>query len=240
MFSKQYKAFSANVTFATRTLHTYLQIKKRATRSKKALAALNSNARFWVDYDFIAPQTVIIFLGKIFENDVSTHNVGNFLSMLDKSLAYFSREAIRSRKPPFEGIEDYLSKVYELSSTDVISIRRQVRKARKLWEKIKPLRDNIYAHDNAFLTADEVSQLYASAKFQDLRIITQTLVNIRNVLWEAEYNGKKPDFRRSFRGTKKEGIDAANKMLASLISSEKMRKDAEKRPAIHKLRRKRT
>ncbi len=217
-YKKHYTEFSQNVDFAVRTWHHYVHLNNRANEEPTILSALNKAPRFWMDQGYSAVQTTIIFLGKIFDNDGSAHNVDKTLKTANNEKEHFSKAELRKRKiesgGEFEGIDEYVENATELNSNDLKIISAEVKKAKVIWERIKPLRDKIYAH-NQMLSDAERKELYGAVKNADINDILQILLNVSNALWQAEFNGHKPDFSSNHI----QPIEWAKKDIEELISS---------------------
>ena len=217
-YKKHYEAFAQNIAFAVRTWHHYVHLNNRANEDPAILEALNKSSRYWLDQRYIAVQTTIIFLGKIFDNDARVYNIDKTLKAANDEKGHFSKPELRKRKVEsggeFDGIDEYIDNATELSADDLKIINTEVKKAKAIWELIKPLRDKIYAH-NQMLSDVERKELYEAVKNGDINNILQILLNISEALWQAEFNGRKPDFSSNHM----QPIEWAKKDIEELISS---------------------
>ena len=197
MYSEHYKAFSENIGFAARILHYYLRAGALVKDENDHYKALNKNARFWNDYNFMALQTVIIFLGKIFDDQRRTHNLTKLIESLSNNLKHFNKSSLRKRKIKLSGEADWLDKyieeAHELNAEDIELIKNEADKASALWKKFEPLRHRFYAH-NQMITNKERDALFKGVTYDELQNLVQMLLNIAHVLEQAEINGQKPDF----------------------------------------------
>ena len=197
-----FNAFEQNIKFAARILHYYLHMGSLAQLDTAEYKALNYNARFWNDFNFIALQTTIIFLGKIFDKDTRTHNIRALLKSLSLNLKYFSKNSLRQRKINLgstDGIDEYISNAHELDQSDIHDIHAEVDKAVMLWQKIQPLRHQVYAH-NQMLSNEAKDALFKQVTYDDLEYLVQILLNVCFALEQAELNGRKPDFSDDHSG----------------------------------------
>jgi len=217
-YKARYKEFSQNVDYAARTWHHHVHLNNRAAEDERILAALNKAARFWLDSRYSAIQTTIIFLGKVFDPNSNTFSFDTMLSSARKEPEHFSKEALRKRKidniGAFEGLDEYIKEASELNDEDIRSISKQAKKAKAIWARIKPLRDKVYAHSE-ILSDDERAGLYSPVKNGDITSVIQILLNISQALWQAEFNGRKPDFSKDHV----DPINHARKNIESLIGS---------------------
>jgi hypothetical protein len=218
-YKKHFKEFSQNVAYATRTWHHYVHLNNRAAEDKKILSSLNKAPRFWLDHRYSAVQTTILFLGKIFDTG-TTFNIDKTIKSAHQEKKHFSKEKLRQRKiemaGEFDGLDDYITKASELDGIDLKVISAEVKKAKSIWGRIKPLRDKIYAH-NEILSDDERKSLYSQIKNSDIEDIIQILLNISNALIEVELNGNKPDFTNDYQRPIKEAHNEIENLIKSLI-----------------------
>lgn len=223
MYQNHYKTFSENITFAARILHYYLRIGFHAQENSEELKALNKSARFWLDWNFMALQTVVIFLGKIFDGQSRTHNLTALLESLPNSLNHFSKEQLRKRKLE-AGFSDeillnsYISEAHELNIDDVAAINEQANNAKSIWKKIEPLRNRFYAH-HQMLTDKERDKLFSKVTYDELEHIVQILLNISFALEQAEINGSKPDFDSDYEGPINRAEGELDRMMQTLIGA---------------------
>jgi hypothetical protein len=59
------------------------------------------------------------------------------------------------------------------------------------------------------LSDDERKKLYEAVKNADINALLQILLNVSNALWQAEFNGHKPDFSSNYT----QPIEWAKKIL---------------------------
>jgi hypothetical protein len=217
-YKKHYVAFSQNIVYAARTWHHHVHLNNRAAEDPAILEALNKAPRYWLDQRYAAVQTTIIFLGKIFDNDARAHNVDKTLKAAHDEKDHFSKPELRKRKVEsggeFEGLDEYVENATEPGSEDFKAISAEAKKAKVIWERIKPLRDKIYAH-HEILSDAERKALYEAVKNDDITEILQILLNISEALWQIENNGRKPDFSSNCT----QSIEWAKKDVEDLIAS---------------------
>ncbi|MDE1902080.1 MAG: hypothetical protein KGI37_10630 [Alphaproteobacteria bacterium] len=217
-YKRHYKEFSQNVAFAARTWHHHVHLNNRAAKDEAILAALNKAPRFWLDLRYSSVQTTIIFLGKIFDNDGQAFNVDKTIKSAHEEIAHFSKDELRKRKVEsageFEGLDEYIKQASELDADGLKAIRAEIKNAKKIWEKIKPLRDKIYAHSQ-IMSNSEREELYKAVKNDDIDAIIQILLNVSEALLQAEINGRKPDFSSNYT----QPIEHAQKDIEELIGS---------------------
>lgn len=224
-YKTHYKLFSDNIAFAARTWHHHVYLNNMACSDTEILAALNKAPRYWLDQRYIAVKTTIIFLGKIFDSTRRAYNVEKMLETAKNDKKHFSKPELRKRKiassGAFDGIDDYVENATELNDEQYKALAGEVNKAKSIWKRIKPLRDNIYAHDGDIYDSngqpphERRKQLYTDIKNADTNDILQILLNVSNALQQMEDNGRAPDFSYDFTAP----IDRAKKDIDELVDS---------------------
>lgn len=219
-YKRYYKEFSQNVAFAVRTWHHHVYLNKRAKDDKKVLDALNKAPRYWIDQRYAAVQTTIIFLGKIFDENSQAFNIDKMLKAAYDEKAHFSKEKLRERKiaitGEFKGLDEYISKATALDHDELRVLSAQIKKAKSIWEKIKPLRHQVFAH-NDVLTDAEQETLHANVKNSDITDTLQILLNVSEALFQAEINGRKPNFAHDVTYPINHAHDNMEKLIQSLL-----------------------
>ncbi len=220
-YKKHYGAFSQNIAYAARMWYYHMHLNNIAEEDPAIIEALNKAPRYWLDQRYAAVQTTIIFLGKIFDNDGRGYKVHNVDKMLDAAYEgqdHFSKAELRKRKiesgSEFEGLDEYVKNTAEPDSEDFKAIKAEVKKAKVVWERIKPLRDKIYAHDEIMSDAERKA-LCEAVENNDITEILQILLNISEALWQIENNGRKPDFSSDYN----QPIERAKKEVEEVIAS---------------------
>lgn len=197
-YERHYKEFSLNISMVTRSWHHYLHLHNKATPKSKLLEVMNKAPRFWLDHRYNSVVLTIIYLGKIFDEDSRTYNIDKTLKSASENKQHFSKENLRKRKVQsageFQGLDDYIQNAVELDKDDFKTLKTEAKEARKIWQKMKPIRDKVFAHSE-MMSDDQREQLLSAVKNSDFTKIVQRLLNISNALWEAEMNGRKPDFK---------------------------------------------
>ncbi len=166
----------------------------------------------------MALQTAIIFLGKIFDEKDVAHSVSKLLNAARREIEHFNKNNLRDRKIQsggnFDGLDEYLDNSHELSLEDLRIMKSEVRRAHGIWKRIKPLRDKVFAHHED-LPYEEKSGLYKNVTYTDITTALQILLNVSHAFWQAEYNGREPDFLSDHEVP----IQRAKKQTEALIKS---------------------
>ena len=196
-YKDQFKQFEINVNFAARTWHRQIQLDKEASEDDKLREALNKAAHFWDDQRFSVGLITIITLGNIFDLNGDSSSIYKLLKAAQSDQQHFGKGELRKRKVArgceFPELDDYVKNAFELDNVALKSISNEIKKAKKIWSRIEPLRNKIYAH-NGLLSEEQRSELYSAVNISDINNILQILLNTSNALWQAEQNGHKPNF----------------------------------------------
>ena len=134
---------------------------------------------------------------------------------------YFGKEALRKRKieiaGEFDGLDEYITQASELNEADLEEINIEVEKAKIIWQRIRPLRDKIYAHSE-ILTPEQRADLYKAVTNSDIEDIIQILLNISNALLQFEINGRALDLSCDYRRPIDEARADMDKLIKSLVA----------------------
>jgi len=219
-YKRHYERFAQNVAYAARTWHHYVYLMNRSAQDKAVIDTLNKAPRFWLDFKYSSVQTTIIFLGKIFDTDSRVFSVDKTVRAAHDDKEFFSKEKLRERKVQqageFDGLDEYVNRASELGRDDFKVISAQVKRAKSIWERIKPLRDNIYAHDG-MLSNEEREAHFKAVKNDDINEILQILLNISETLLQAEINGRRPNFSDDFRLPIDQAEQETERLIRSLV-----------------------
>ncbi|GLQ82883.1 hypothetical protein GCM10007881_64060 [Mesorhizobium huakuii] len=191
-------SFRRDTDLIGRTLGCLLRIKERASAEPKVLEQIARNGHFWNDYEFLALNTVIVGLGRIFDTHKEAHSVDRLIKDLKAGLAHFSNDAVSARKKSnssnhSEWLEKYMKDAQELDEKDIEVIAEELMKAKDLWGKCRTMRDRVIAHSQAH-PPEERSRIFASLSYDDILAVVQVLEAVESALFQAEQNGRKPNF----------------------------------------------
>ncbi|KRB22759.1 MULTISPECIES: hypothetical protein [Mesorhizobium] len=214
------RAFDRDTDLVCRTLGYTLAIRERANGDAATLEKLQKNGLFWTDYEQLALTTIIISLGRIFDVQKQAHSVQRLQEELRSDLRYFDKNSLAARKKAYSSntdwLDDYMKSVHELNASDLDSIAKEIGRAESLWKKCKPMRDRVLAHDQA-QAKDARTKIFTSVTYEDIIGVAQALTNVGNALFQAEVNGRQPQFGQDTNMVAfRVGREAANAILEQL------------------------
>jgi len=172
LFQNELEIFRIEANSAAQFLYSDLAVRTLASKHPRVLKRLNMAPLFWNTSLASLQESVIIALGRIFDNG-SPHNVGSLLTKAE-DLRIFSKDALGRRKQGTsatapEWLEDYLARAYEPSAQDIRELRNEVQEWRRVYEtNYKPLRDKAYAHREFPNDAEELRAAIASTRVKEL------------------------------------------------------------------------
>lgn len=219
-YKAHYDAFKNNANYAARVFQYYETIEKSNTHRSREHVALNRSARYWLDWRYMALQTVIITVAKIFDRQPNTHTMRAMLRELPLdfySTASLIQRRIASGMNDQEMLDAVASRSHDLNARDVKRIEAQAVKAETLWNRFSPLRNRIYAH-HQMLTDEERDRFFSRTTYANLRRLIQILLNIAFELEQSELNGSKPDFRHNYKGAFNYSDAEAKRLLQTLMN----------------------
>jgi hypothetical protein len=219
-YYKHFEAFHNNANYAARVFQYYETIEKSNTHNSWEHVALNKSARYWLDWRYMALQTVIITLFKIFDTQSRTLNMRAMLKALPENLQFYSTAALIERRKQGgmtdpEMLVGVASRSHDLNAADLKRFEKQAEQAEELWKKFEPLRHRIYAH-HQMLSDEDRDRLYSKTTYKNLRRVILILLSMANALQQSELNGTKPDFRRKYISPFSASEREAKKLLKTL------------------------
>ena len=201
-FEQELQVFDNDVDEVVQCLYIWQTVHSAARKSRKVYDLLNRNAGFWVVAMASIQANSLIALGRVFDKDPRTHNVGRLLQLAEKNRMIFSKEAVRRRKNKDLAhashlIDDCMINVQDPTATDFKRLRDFMEARRRIYERCyKQLRDKRYAHRDR----TDISGFVAQTNTQELGRLVTDLRKLHRVLWDWQRNGLKPRTTR-LRGT---------------------------------------
>ncbi len=191
----------------------------------------DQNSQFWRNVQFNFIQSTFLIFGNIFDKNNKSHSVARlirfgrktdffekgrrkFQENLKKLLQDFKREDAEYQDE--SELQARIDGAYLLQDSDWDTIEKEINRARVLWnDNLKGIRDKVMAHNDQ-LSEEERCDLLKQGKFTVIEEVIDILLTIKNVLFEARHNGKKPDIEykdQQLRGNAQNDIDS---LIASL------------------------
>lgn len=199
-FTRELEVFRTEAESAIQFFYSWLTVHAVASSDKRVYRVLNQAPLFW-NTSLGALQTAsLIALGRVFDQDPSTHNIDRLLRIAQSNLSIFSKEALAERKRrgstnANEWLPEYIRDVYVPTSEDFRRLRRYVAARRRIYESnYRPLRHKVFAHKQASDRAD-IEALFAKTKIRELQQLLVFLSRLHEALWQLLNNGRKPDLR---------------------------------------------
>jgi hypothetical protein len=138
-----------------------------------------------------------VALGRIFDQDKkSVHNIDKLIKAVSDDLPGFKHPALAIRKQAgglsAEDAAAYVQGTYELTPTDVRDIRKEVAHWRRVYEaRYRDIRHGVFAHKG--LDRAGIDALMAKTNVEEMKALFGFLHILYETLWEAYFNGRKPD-----------------------------------------------
>jgi hypothetical protein len=86
-----------------------------------------------------------------------------------------------------------MNSVTDINPEEYYRFLRHIVATRKLWDKVKDVRNKLYAHQDV-ISSEKKSGILEKAKYDTFEKIILSLLTVEHILWEAFHNGRKPDF----------------------------------------------
>lgn len=199
-FTRELEVFYAEVASAIQFFYSWLTVLTVAGDDRSVYQFLNQRRLFWNTVLGALQTASFIALGRIFDQDPSTHNIDRLLRIARTNSTIFSKDALAERKRKTspdadKWLTEYLRRVYVPTADDFRKLRRHVAARRKVYENnYRPLRHKLFAHKQLLDPAD-IKALFAKTKIRELQQLLIFLSRLYEALWELLYNGWKPNLR---------------------------------------------
>ena len=196
-FKRELEDFAREADTATRFLYAYLAIKAVMADRKSVSNLLNSASLFWGTILDALQLSAFIALGRIFDQDRSSHNLGNLLAVAQPHSDVFSKEALAQRKQHasphnLEWLPAYLQRAHKPTASDFRRLRAHVRKWRRVYENnYRPIRNQHFAHRGR----GDARALFAKTNIRELQLLLRFLRQLEDALWELLHNGRRPTLK---------------------------------------------
>jgi hypothetical protein len=208
-FEQELEVFRTEIEAAVRFFYAYLAVHNVAARSEPVFSLLNEAALFW-NTSLAGLQTAaFIALGRMFDQK-SKHNLDKLLSLAQKNLYIFSKDALGRRKqgpdpePPV-GLSDYLRNAYVPAPEDFRSLRKEVKTWRGIYESTyRDIRHKFFAHKEVS-DQIEIDALFAKTNIDETQRMLIFLSSLNDVLWQLFFNGNKLDISLHAGGSDLQG-----------------------------------
>jgi hypothetical protein len=196
-FVDELELFRTEEEVAQQYFFCYLSVRTLAAAEPEVLKAMNATPLFWITTHHAMLLSAFVALGRIFDQDPkSVHNINKLIKAVSDDLPAFTRPALAIRKQA-AGISAndaaaYVLEAYELTPVDVRDIRKQVAHWRRIYEaRYRDIRHGVFAHHG--LDRAGTDALMAKTNVEEMKSLFGFLHVLYDTLWEAYFNGRKPD-----------------------------------------------
>lgn len=228
-YEEEFKIFSSNVNIAARSFYYHKEIQNQVFEDCKKyeypqysplFQAIDANAQFWNDYKLQSILETIITLGRIFDKKKKSHGVKRLVKEI-KDSGSFTKENLRKRKISESNnaesyIDAFMDNVSEFNINDYHSFLRYVVNTRKIYKvSVKGVRNKFYAHQDK-LDIKQKEKILGKAQYGIIDDLISRLLTIEHILFDAYYNGKKPDLTYKNESVYRRVKDDVSKLLLRL------------------------
>ena len=194
IFETELEILGTEAESAAQFVYAYGAIHEVAEKNTEIVTLLNTAPLFWNTILGALQMSAFIVLGRVFDDDKSSHGVARLLSLAMASPQIFTRDALAARKQSISPakLDGFLSTTYELLPSDLEFLQQKVSENKAVYEaKYKPIRNKIYAHKDITRNAT-VDALFAETNIVELQTLTLFLQSLYNALCKLFHNGSKP------------------------------------------------
>jgi hypothetical protein len=194
-FELQLDALARDSQQAARFAYTQAAFDYRAAEFE-IMDRLNQHAAFWNGVLGALQTSAFIALGRIFDDDKTTHNADDLLRYAEDYRGIFSKGALAARKMraglSSEDAKEYASDCYELRPGGLAPLRAEFAKRRALYkDKVAPIRHKVFAHAGK-LNREQRDALFTSLFKRSLEDLVVFTLRLERALWQLYHNGIEP------------------------------------------------
>ncbi len=196
-FVDELELFRTEEEVAQQYFFCYLSVRTLAAAEPEVLKTINATPLFWITTHHAMLLSAFVALGRIFDQDKkSLHNIDKLIKAVSDDLQAFTRPALAARKLAAgisaEDAAAYVEVTYELTPADVRDIRKQVAYWRRVYEaRYRDIRHGVFGHKG--LDQAGTDALMAKTNIEEMKSLFGFLHVLHGTLWEAYFNGRKPD-----------------------------------------------
>jgi AbiU2 len=172
-FVDELELFRTEEEVAQQYFFCYLSVRSLASAAPEVLKAMNTAPLFWITTHHAMLLSAFVALGRIFDQDhKSMHNIDKLIKAVADDLPAFTRAALAVRKQAAGVLaEDAAAYVYEARYRDI--------------------RHGVFAHKGLDRAGSDA--LMAKTNVEEMKSLLGFLHVLYETLWEAYFNGRKPD-----------------------------------------------
>jgi hypothetical protein len=190
-FERELEILRTEAEEAAQHLYAYLAIHATAAQHSEVANLLNTAALFWNTTLRALQTSAFIALGRAFDNDKDSHGVARLLRLAVDNPQIFTLDALAVRKQGNNPTRPDLSSAYAPVPADFEWLQQKIDEHKAIYdEKIKPLRNKIFAHKDIQSNA-KIHELFARTNIREWQTVTLFLQSIYNALWQLYFNGMK-------------------------------------------------
>jgi hypothetical protein len=193
-YKHHFDMITNQITGATSAFYSYREIHKFASEGPENYNKINRDGYFWSGQLYALQTALFIILGRIFDRTNDGYSIHDFLKWTVEYKGFFSKRALAERKRRTAGraepqwLEDYLKSAWEPTRADLEKIRSAIEPPDAKWKTVyKPIRDNVFAHNNRKAVIDD---LFRNTLVGDVEDILHDLNKIRIAIFQLFENGR--------------------------------------------------
>lgn len=140
--------------------------------------------------------SAFVALGRMFDEDRSTHNIDGLLRYSEAMNGIFSRKALEARKVASglsqAAAQAYVADAWELRPSGLADLRKEFEAKREFFkDKVGPIRHRVFAHA-ARITREERDALFTGLFMRPLEELVVYTVRLHRAMFQLYHNGRQP------------------------------------------------
>lgn len=235
MLLKQYRSdvYIASLSFyAWKTINSFGTSEQEEPEKQAKFLTLNTNALSWTLIAYSLKITYLSALGRIFDRDIRSVGVCNFLDMCKKEITQFSKLDLEARKLKEangvrpEWLSNLLLGAHEADLADFDELIRILRPHKQIFRrKYQPIRNKVIAH-NESMQIGHKDRLFSNTDTAELEKMLEALHQVEQVVAELHLNGRKTSLTDYTLDKQRDIREDLEKLLTAIPATDPIGRDS--------------
>jgi hypothetical protein len=197
-FGKEMERVNSDIRQTVSLFYTFISMHNAAAKDRKVFNLFNKDAEFWSLQLYALQQSMIICLGRVFDNVPGSFGINMLLSEAVKHPEFFSKDAFRIRRmaglsevPDY--LDEYVAAVYEPTVADLGRIHASLSSHRDVYTAAYgKIRSLVVAH-SIVRNQSQIDAFFGKTVIADAMEMFKALMNVMQAIYyDLWLDGRKP------------------------------------------------
>jgi len=197
-FGKEMERVNSDIRQTISLFYTFISMHNFAAEDRRVFALFNNDAEFWKLQLYGLQQSMIICLGRVFDNVSGSFGINKLMSEAVKHPEFFSKEALRARRmagspdvPTY--LDEYIAAAYEPTIADLGRIHASLSTHRDAYAATYgKIRSLVVAH-SIVRNREQIEAFYGGTVIANASEMFKALMDAMQALYNDLWlNGREP------------------------------------------------